>query len=105
MVATAGAVVGGDPHEIPNILSEHAKSAGDGRAENLCIGSATKTKIRDSRRFDPARSEGFGHRGWVHLVDENLHRASAAAVSARWRSILARISSGYAARYASTASI
>ena len=81
-MATAGAVVGGDARS-PQVLSEQAKAAGDGRAKYLCIGSAAKSNIRDSCRVDPASPERFGHRGWVHLVDEDLHRASAAAVSAR----------------------
>ena len=98
MVITAGAVVGGDSREVPDVLGEHATAAGDCRTEDLCIGSATESKIRDSGRVDPASSERFCHRGWIHLVDEDLQRPSAAAVSERCRSILAWISSGYAAR-------
>jgi len=30
--------------------------------------------MRDIGRVEPAGSDRFDHRGWVHLVDEDLHR-------------------------------
>lgn len=83
VVASAGAVFRCDVREVANVLREHAVAAGDRRAEHLWIGRARETKLRDRGRIDPDSPKRCGHSGRVHLVDEDLHRVSAAAVSLR----------------------
>ena len=50
-------------------------------AEDVRVGAATELELHDRDSVEPDRSKALGQRGWVHLLDEELHRASAAAVS------------------------
>ena len=83
MVTAGGAVLGSDSREVADVLREHGSSRRRLRAEHLRIGRAGESKIRNRGRLDPSGPKRFGDGGRVHLVDEDLHRASAAAVSLR----------------------
>jgi len=97
-IAAGRAVLGSDSREVANVLGEHGVAAGDSSTEHFWVRRAGESKLSDRGGLDPRRLKRFGDSDRVHLVDEDLHRASAAAVSLRWSSILAWISSGYTAR-------
>jgi hypothetical protein len=81
VVAAGDAVLGRDAREVADVLGEHGVAAGDRCAEHLGVGRARKLKLRDRGSLDPRRLKRFGD--GVHLVNEDLHRVSAAAVSLR----------------------
>jgi hypothetical protein len=77
VVTSGGAVLGSDPREVADVLPEHDVSAGDCGAEHLRISRARESKICNGGRFDPSSPKRFGDGRRVHLVDEDVHRASA----------------------------
>ena len=81
MVPSSGAVLGGDSREVADVLGEYGIAGGGG--QHLWIRCARKPKVRDRGGLNPRRLERTGDDARVHLVDEDLHRASAAAVSLR----------------------
>jgi hypothetical protein len=76
-------VLGSDLREVADVFREHGVFAGDCGAEHLRIGRARESKICNGGRFDRSGPTRFGEGRRVHLVDEDFHRASAAAVSLR----------------------
>ena len=78
VVVTAGAVLGGDPRAVPNVLGEHAD--GGCRAEDLFIGSATKSKLRDEfglipRVIDHALSTRTEQTAWIDYTAWGIRSA------------------------------
>jgi hypothetical protein len=55
---------------------------------------AGKPQSGDRGRFNARGLQTTGQRGRIHLIEQEPHRASAAAVSLRCKSIRAWISSG-----------
>jgi hypothetical protein len=76
-------LLGGNSREVADVLGEHAIATGDCGAEHFWIRRAGESKVRDRSGLNPRRLKRTGDGGRVHLVDEDLHRASAAAVSLR----------------------
>ena len=84
VLATSGAVLGGDTHEVADVFGQDNPTARDRGTEGFCVGAATELEPQDGDSVDPDRPKALGQRGWVHLIDEELHRASAAAVVSLW---------------------
>jgi hypothetical protein len=81
VLATSGAVLGRDTREVADVFGQDDSAARDRGAEDLCVGAAAELELHDGDSVEPDRSKALGQRGWVHLIDEELHRASAAVVS------------------------
>jgi hypothetical protein len=82
-MAAGSAVLGGDLDEVSDVLGEQNTIASDCGAKDFGVGAACEAERPDRGRLDPGRLDAFGQRGWVHLVKQQLHRMSAAAVSLR----------------------
>ena len=83
VVAAGDTMLGRDPREIADVFGQDGVAARHRRREDLCVGAASQSERRDRERFDSNRAESVGQRRWIHLVNQQLHRASAAAVSLR----------------------
>ena len=83
MVAAGGAVICGNAREVADVLGEYGIAGGGRRAEHLGVGRSRESKVRHSGGLDSRGLQLFGDGGRIHLVDEDLHRVSAAAVSLR----------------------
>jgi len=80
-LATGDAVLGGDTREVADVFGQDDPTARDRRAEDFCVGAATELELHDGDGVGPDLSKAVGQRRWVHLIDGELHRASAAVVS------------------------
>jgi len=49
--------------------------------KTLCVGAATELELDDGDGVDPDLPKAVDQRLWVRLIDEELHRASAAVLS------------------------
>jgi len=81
VVPSGSAVLSGKGREVADVPGKHGIATGDCGAEHFWIRRAGESKIRDRRGLNPRRLKRTGDGGRVHLVDEDLHRASAVAVS------------------------
>jgi len=83
VVAAGVAVLCGDSGEVSDVLGEHDLAAGHRRRENLAVRAAPQFECADRDGFGSSRLQTLGQGRRVHLVEEELHRVSAAAVSLR----------------------
>jgi len=72
-----------DVCEVSDVFCEDGPTAGDCSTEYLGVGGAAEPQISQCHGIDPDGPESFGQCRRIDLVDDELHRASAAAVPLR----------------------
>jgi hypothetical protein len=94
VVIAVGDVLSGYSGEVDDILGKEDIATGNRGSEYVGICVAGEPESGNGGRVNAGGLQATGQRGGIHLIEQELHRASAAAVSLRCKSMRAWISSG-----------
>jgi hypothetical protein len=70
-----------DAREVGDVLGEQRTPVRDRRRKYLRVRAPGDSELNDGAGVDTGRSQRIGQAGRVHLVQQQLQRVSAAAVS------------------------
>jgi len=82
-------VVAGNAGDVSDVLGRQRVSTHDRGRKHIGVRSSCHSEFTGGGRVDAGSPQSLSQNGGVHLVEQQLQCASAAAVSRRWSSMRA----------------
>jgi len=73
MMTATGKVIGRNMSEVTNVFGQDREAAGNGLPEHVVVIMSGKPDFRDCSGLDVGRGQARGQRGWIHLIEQQLH--------------------------------